>query len=68
MAIHFIFYQFQLRESIVLKLDQMLSGNLDVGNYVLLISSATIYYNEASFENALKVLHQSDHLEWYIIL
>jgi hypothetical protein len=53
------------RESIVLKLDQQVSGNLDVNNYVFLLVAASIYYNESSYETALKVLHQSDHLEWY---
>nr|SVE75907.1 EOG090X0A8E [Daphnia hispanica] len=51
------------RESCVLKLDQQLSGNIDVNNYVLLLVAATIYYNENSYETALKVLHQSDNLE-----
>lgn len=52
------------REAIVLKLDQQVSGNIDVNNHVFLLVAATIYYNENSFETALKVLHQSDHLEW----
>ena len=54
------------REPIVLKLDQQISGNIDVNNYVFLLVAATIYYNENSFETALKVLHQSDNLEWYL--
>ena len=52
------------RESIVLKLDEQISGNLDVNNYVFLLVAGTIYYAEGSFETALKVLHQSDNLEW----
>lgn len=51
------------RESIVLKLDQQVSGNLDVNNCVFLLVAASIYYNESSYETVLKVLHQSDHLE-----
>nr|CAG4634949.1 EOG090X0A8E [Alona affinis] len=51
------------REAIVLKLDQQVSGNIDSNNHVFLLVAATIFYNEASFETALKVLHQSDHLE-----
>nr|CAG4641896.1 EOG090X0A8E [Eurycercus lamellatus] len=51
------------REAIVLKLDQQISGNIDVNNYVFLLVAGTIYYNESSFETALKVLHQSDNLE-----
>ena len=47
------------------KLDQQMSGSLDVENYAFCLAAATIYYNEAAYENALKVLHQSDHLEWY---
>jgi len=57
------FSQPNKRESIVLKLDEEISSNLDVSNYVFLLVAATIYYNEASFETALKVLHQSDNLE-----
>lgn len=48
----------------MLKLDQQVSGNIDISNYVFLLVAATIYYNEASYETALKVLHQSGHLEW----
>nr|CAG4647254.1 EOG090X0A8E [Megafenestra aurita]SVE92539.1 EOG090X0A8E [Megafenestra aurita] len=51
------------REAIVLKLDQQVSGNIDLNNYVFLLVAATIYYNECSYETALKILHQSDHLE-----
>lgn len=51
------------RESIVLKLDDMISGNFDINNYVFLIVAGTIYFNENSYETALKVLHQSNHLE-----
>lgn len=51
------------RESIVLKLDEQISSSLDVNDYVFLLVAATIYYNEGSFETALKVLHQSDNLE-----
>jgi len=58
------FSQPSKRESIVLKLDEQISGNLDVNNYVFLLVAGTIYYAEGSFETALKVLHQSDNLEW----
>jgi len=57
------FSQPSKRESIVLKLDEQISGNLDVNNYVFLLVAGTIYYAEGSFETALKVLHQSDNLE-----
>jgi len=57
------FSQPSKRASIVVKLDEEISGNLDVSNYVFLLVAATIYYNEASFETALKVLNQSDNLE-----
>lgn len=62
MSVNSILYFY--RESIVLKLDEEISSILDVSNYVFLLVAATIYYNEASFETALKVLHQSDNLEW----
>jgi len=57
------FSQPSKRESIVVKLDEEISGNVDASNYVFLLVAAIIYYNEASFETALKVLHQSDNLE-----
>nr|CAG4642678.1 EOG090X0A8E [Evadne anonyx] len=57
------FSQPSRRESIVIKLDEEISGNVDASNYVFLLVAATIYYNETSFETALKVLHQSDNLE-----
>ena len=40
-----------------------MSGNVDIGNNVLLIVAATIYLHVGQAESALKVLHPSDHLE-----
>ncbi|XP_063216138.1 coatomer subunit epsilon [Bacillus rossius redtenbacheri] len=51
------------RSSIVSKLDQQTSGNVDVSNHTFLIVAATIYYQEGNFESALRILNQSDHLE-----
>nr|CAG4645692.1 EOG090X0A8E [Lynceus sp. MCZ IZ 141354] len=51
------------RESIVSKIDQQMNGTVDLKNYVLFLSAATIYFHEQNYETCLKVLHQSDHLE-----
>jgi len=51
------------RDEIVSELDTMMGGDVDVGNYVLLIVAATIYLGVDQPESALRVLHPSDHLE-----
>jgi len=51
------------RDDIVADLDTKMSGNVDIGNNVLLIVAATIYLHVGQAESALKVLHPSDHLE-----
>merc|ERR1712025_604392 len=51
------------RDSIVGDLDSLMSGNVDVNNYVLLVVAATIYLGSDQPESALRVLHPSDHLE-----
>jgi len=51
------------RDEIVSELDTMMGGDVDVGNYVLLIVAATIYLGMDQPESALRVLHPSDHLE-----
>ncbi|CAG2060865.1 unnamed protein product, partial [Timema podura] len=52
------------RDTIVSKLDQQASGNVDVNNYTSIIVTATIYYHEGNFEAALRILNQADYLEW----
>ena len=51
------------RESIVTEVDSLMSGDVDVTNYVQLIVAATIYLGVEQPESALRVLHPSDHLE-----
>ncbi|XP_023336675.1 coatomer subunit epsilon [Eurytemora carolleeae] len=51
------------RESMVVDLDNMMSGNLDVNNYVLLLVAGTIYLHAGQPESALKILHSSEHIE-----
>nr|CAG4652024.1 EOG090X0A8E [Triops cancriformis] len=51
------------RDTVVNKLDQQISGNLDLSNNHLLLGIATIYFNDGNVESALKVLHQSENLE-----
>jgi len=51
------------RDSIVTELDGIMSGNVDVSNYVQLVVAATIYLGVEQPESALRVLHPSDHLE-----
>lgn len=50
--------------SIVNDLEQELSGNVDLNNTTLLIVAATIYCHEENYEAALRVLNQSETLEW----
>ena len=51
------------RDSIVTDLDTIMSGNVNVSNYVQLVVAATIYLGVEQPESALRVLHPSDHLE-----
>ncbi|XP_047003765.1 coatomer subunit epsilon [Schistocerca americana] len=51
------------RLSIVTKLDDQTSGNIDPKNVNFIISAATIYYEEENFDSALRILHNTDHLE-----
>lgn len=51
------------RENIVAQLEEQLAGNIDLSNTTFLIVAATIFYQESNLETALRVLHQSDHLE-----
>merc|ERR1711936_1145633 len=51
------------RDEIVSELDTMMSGDVDVTNYVLLVVAAKIYLGSDQPESALRVLHPSDHLE-----
>ena len=51
------------RDDIVAELDTLMSGDVDVSNYVQLVVAATIYLGVEQPESALRVLHPSDHLE-----
>jgi len=51
------------RDEIVTELDTLMSGDVDVSNYVQLVVAATIYLGVEQPESALRVLHPSDHLE-----
>ncbi|OQV12453.1 Coatomer subunit epsilon [Hypsibius exemplaris] len=52
------------RSVVVKKLDDKLaSGGVASSNYVFFVAAATIYCFEENFETALRVLHNSDHLE-----
>ena len=51
------------RESIVTEVDSLMSGDVDVTNYVQLIVAASVYLGVDQPESALRVLHPSDHLE-----
>jgi len=55
------------RDSIVGDLDSLMSGNVDVNNYVQIIVAATIYLGVEQPESALRALHPSDHLECYAL-
>jgi len=51
------------REAIVTEVDSLMSGDVDVTNYVQLIVAASVYLGVDQPESALRVLHPSDHLE-----
>lgn len=52
------------RAAVVKKLDDKLSsGEVASSNYVFFVTAGTIYCYEENYEAALRVLHQSDHLE-----
>ena len=52
------------RQTVVNELESQLSGSVDLTNTALLIVAATIYSHEDNYEAALRVLNQSDALEW----
>ena len=51
------------RADIVAEFDTLMSGDVDVSNYVQLVVAAIIYLGVEKLESALRVLHPSDHLE-----
>jgi len=51
------------RDEIVAELDTLMSGDVDVSNYVQLVVAATIYLGVEQPESALRVLHPTDNLE-----
>ena len=55
------------KDAIVADIDNIMSGNVDVNNYVQLIVAATVYLGVDQPESALRVLHPSDHLECYAL-
>lgn len=44
-----------------------MAGSYDLSNATLILMSAYVYYYEGTLDSALKILHQSDDLEWYEI-
>lgn len=51
------------REEIVKKLNQQISGNLQVTNHIFLLTAASIFYHQRNYEATLRILHQADNLE-----
>ena len=65
--LYLIIYSLQItlfRPTVVSELEAQLSGNVDLSNTALLVVAATIYCHEENYEGALRVLNQSDALEW----
>ncbi|KAG8223146.1 hypothetical protein J437_LFUL000569 [Ladona fulva] len=50
------------RVEIVNSLDKKVSGNLNFGDHIFLLTAAAMYYHEQNYESALRVLHQSEHI------
>jgi len=44
-------------------LEQLLSDGGTSNKHFLILTAATIYYHEGNYESALRVLHQTEHLE-----
>lgn len=60
-----LFYLLHIfRTKIVADLDRKVSGSYDLSDSTFLLMAANIYYYEGNLDSALKVLHQSDNLEW----
>jgi coatomer subunit epsilon len=55
------------RERVVKRVDELISGNLDVNNSVSLVLSGIVYLHENNYETALKVLHNSDAMECFYL-
>lgn len=53
------------RARIVSDLDKKVSGSFDLSNATFVLMAANVYYQEGNLDSALKLLHQSDDLEWY---
>jgi len=51
------------RETVVDKLDKLISGGFTSEDVTLIIVAGTIYHYVGNYETALRVLHQGDHLE-----
>lgn len=52
------------RDSVLDKLDKMVSTGFNPEDASMIIIAGTIYNHAQNYENALRVLHQGDHLEW----
>lgn len=53
----------QKRDALLSQLEQKVAASTDTENDILLIVAATIYIHEKNNESALRVLHNSEHLE-----
>ncbi|XP_071449659.1 coatomer subunit epsilon [Hetaerina americana] len=51
------------RDEIINNIDKKVSGSINYGDHIFLITASTIYYHEQNYESALRVLHQAEHLE-----
>jgi len=56
------------RDIVLVTLKQWLSDGVSAGNQTLQVVAGTIYYQEQSFEEVLKCLHQSNSLEGLALL
>lgn len=52
------------RDSVLDKLDKMVSAGFNPEDATMIIIAGTIYNHAQNYESALRVLHQGDHLEW----
>ena len=59
---------FCYRDAIVASLDEQMSGSVDVSNHTFVVVAAAIYTHERNYDAALRILHQDDSLERYVVL
>nr|CAB3232870.1 coatomer subunit epsilon-like [Phallusia mammillata] len=51
------------KDNVLKKVEESLSGNVDIENKTLPLMAASIYYHELNYDSALRILHSTESLE-----